>query len=242
MNCKDLLSRLDDYLDARLDRDTAVAVESHLAGCASCSAHARVERLLRERLQALPAPAPPKGYSRRVLAGASAMRRVVRKPRRAAPAYRLAAASVLLVVVAGWMLFETGVLQGGIAREPVVTVHGGQIQRIKLVFNSPGELSGVTLRVGLPDGVELVEYPGVRELTWQADLKPGANLLALPVIVRGDGGTVVASVSFGAEQKQFSVTVHASGHTGASLGPGAAGAELLAYCPVAARRDIIAHA
>jgi len=238
MNCKDLLSRLDDYLDARLDRDTAVAVESHLSGCANCSAHARVERLLRERLQALPSPQPPKGYSRRVLAGASAMRRVIRRPQPAAAMYRWAAASLLLAGAAGWMLFATGVWRDSGGAEPVVTVQGGQVQRIKLVFNSPGELTGVTLHVGLPTGVDLAEYPGVRELTWQADLKPGANLLALPVIVRGEGGTVVASVSFGTEQRRFAVTVQAAGHTGASL---LRRAGALAYCPAAVGQDIITH-
>src|SRR5581483_8954131 len=158
MNCKDLLTRLDDYLDSRLDLHTASEVESHLAHCASCSAHDRVERLLRERLQALPVPAPPKGYTRRVLAGADTMRRAVRRPRRPAMGYRLAAASVLLLaLVAGWMVLESGAWRGG-GKEPVVTVHGGQVQRVQLVFNSPSQLSGVTLHVALPPGVELAEY------------------------------------------------------------------------------------
>ncbi len=238
MNCKDLLTQLDDYLDSRLDQDAAGEVESHLAGCANCSAHARVERLLRERLQALPAPVPPKGYSRRVLVGADTMRRAVARPQRPAMGYRLAAASVLIAVVAGWMVFAVGGWRAVAEKEPVVTVHGGQVQRVQLVFNSPGQLSGVTLHVALPPGVELAEYPGVRELTWQADLKPGANLLALPVIVRGDGGTVVASVSVGTEQKEFSVTVQAAGHSGASV----PASRKLAYCPAAAGQDIIIHA
>lgn len=240
MNCKDLLSQLDDYLDSRLDRHAAVEVENHLAICASCSAHARVERLLRERLQALPAPPPPRGYSRRMLSAAYASRPVERK-RRMAVVYLLAAASLLVAVGAGWMVSGTGTWWSGAQQGPVVTVNGGEIQRVQLVFNSPGALSGVTMHVGLPAGVELAEYPGVRELTWQVDLKPGANLLALPVIVRGDGGTVMASVSFGAELKQFSVVVHAANHAGASLRRGL-DPELFAYCPAAAGQDIIAYA
>jgi hypothetical protein len=213
MNCRETRCRLDDYLDARLDAAMVRAVEAHLSVCSECSAHLKTEQLLRERLQQLPAPPPPKAFTRRVLAATQVSRRAAapQRPR----GLRLAAAAAVLAVVAGgaWLT-----LQGGAwAPQQVVTMQGGSVQRLKLVFNSPGALSGVTLHVGLPEGVELAQYPGVRELTWQADLKPGANLLALPVIVRGDGGTVLASVSFGAERKQFTVQVLAGTRDGASL-------------------------
>lgn len=213
MNCWETRLRLDDYLDARLDAAAAQAVEAHLARCDDCGAHLRVERLLRERLRELPAPPPRKAFSQRMLAATRAARRAAEpRPRRLLP---LAAAAALLVLLAGAALLA--LRPGGPGPEQVVTVRGGAVQRLQLVFNSPDALSGVTLHVGLPEGVELAQYPGVRELTWQADLKPGPNLLALPVIVRGGGGTVLASVSFGAERKQFSVQVQAGPRDGAAL-------------------------
>lgn len=213
MNCWETRLRLDDYLDARLDGAAARAVEAHLAGCPDCSDHLRVERLLRERLRELPVPPPSGHFARRVLAGARAYRRPAPPPRRG---YRLLAAAAALAVVAGGALLALRPYPA--MPEQVVRVAGGSVQPLRLVFNSPASLSGVTLRVDLPAGVELAQYPGVRELTWQADLKPGANLLALPVIVRGSGGTVLASVSLGAERRQFTVQVQAGAHDGASLG------------------------
>jgi anti-sigma factor RsiW len=209
MNCWETRLRLDDYLDTRLDHASMRAVEAHLAECANCSAHLRVERLLRERLRELPAPPPSEYLGVRLLATVRA-RRPAGRPR---PVYRVLAAAALLSVIAGGVLLDLRP-----SRPAVVTVAGGSVQRLQLVFNSPGALSGVTLHVGLPEGVELAQYPGVRELTWQADLKPGPNLLALPVIVRGGGGTVLASVSLGEERRQFTVEVQAGPHDGASRG------------------------
>jgi anti-sigma factor RsiW len=210
MNCWETRLRLDDYLDARLDAPTMQAVEAHLAACGNCSDHLRVERLLRERLRDLPVPPPSGHFARRVLAAARPQR-----PAAPRPVYRLLAAAALLAVVAGGALLALRPELGG--AEPVVTVAGGSVQRLRLVFNSPGALSGVTMHVDLPEGVELVQYPGVHELTWEADLKPGANLLALPVIVRGGGGTVLASVSLGGEKRQFTVQLQAGPHDGAAL-------------------------
>lgn len=210
MNCNELRQRLDDYLDASLEAGAVRDVEAHLSTCPSCSEHVRVERLLRERLHELPAPPPPRGFSRRVLGAARGARPA---PVQVPPA-RLAwalAASILVTVVAGAVVYDLRHQPG----QAVVRVQSGAVQRVQLVFNSPSALSGVTMHVGLPDGVELAEYPGVRELTWQADLKAGPNLLALPVIVRGAGGTVLASVTFGGESKRFSVQVEAAGHNGA---------------------------
>lgn len=236
MNCKELRSRLDDYLDSRLDSAASRDVEAHLAACPGCSAQVRVERLLRVRLQELPAPPPPKGFARRVLSAANASRPRLERAR-PLPLYAAAAAALAFAFVAGGWFFARQSASG----QQVVTVQGGSVQRVQLVFNSPSALTGVTLHVGLPQGVELAQYPGVHELTWQADLKAGPNLLALPVIVRGSGGTVLASVSFGTERKQFSVQVQAVSHDGASLHepPGLAMGD---HCPVAPAQDIIAHA
>lgn len=235
MNCKELRHRLNDYLDASLDAGSIRDVEAHLASCPSCSDHLRVERLLRERLHELPVPPPPRGFSERVLAAARAARPVPAPAPRPVRLYWAMAASILVSLVTGVLVYDLRHESG----QAVVRVQGGAVQRVQLVFNSPSALSGVTMHVGLPDGVELAEYPGVHELTWQADLKAGPNLLALPVIVKGAGGTVLASVTIGGESKQFSVEVEAAAHSGALREDPPTLAEI-SYPAIL--RDIIVHA
>jgi hypothetical protein len=56
--------------------------------------------------------------------------------------------------------------------------------------------------------VELVGYSGRRELTWQADLREGGNLLQLPLVVRGTaGGEIRARVSHGESSRTFRVRI-----------------------------------
>jgi anti-sigma factor RsiW len=238
MNCQDLQRHLDDYLDARLDAERVAQVERHLSICDVCSERLRVERLLRDRLRALPVPPPREGFAQRAF-GAMQPRPGPQRPRYAA--YAMAASLLAAVGVLAWLLPEGLLPVAGAPAAQVVLVHGDQVQPVQLVFNSPGALVGVTMHVGLPDGVELAQYPGVRELTWQADLKPGANVLALPVMVHGGGGIVTASVSYGAERRQFSVMVRTSGKSGAIESSGAA-AGMIAHCRFAAPQEIIGHA
>lgn len=236
MNCQDLQRHLDDYLDGELDAERVAQVERHLAICAVCAERLRVEQLLRERLRTLPAPPPDGGFAGRLLGGIH-----TRGNPRPAPRYALyagAAALLLVMGLAAWLARWDGVV--GVAT-PVVLVHADQVQPVQLVFNSPSALAGVTMHVGLPQGVELAEYPGVRELTWQADLKPGANVLALPVMVHGEGGVVTASVTYGSERRHFSVMVQASGKSGA-LDSSGLPVRQIALCRSATAREIIGHA
>jgi hypothetical protein len=84
------------------------------------------------------------------------------------------------------------------------------VQPVRLVFNSPAALKQVTLRVALPEGVEIAGFPGERELSWQTDLKEGSNVLELPVLAHGAGGILVAAVSDGADRREFAVELRVS--------------------------------
>lgn len=218
MNCTQVQRLFDESPDA--GGGLSADVRDHLASCAACRGQLRAAALLRERLRRLPAPLPPEGFAGRVLSGAHRAQRMSRR-RRAVP-YALAA-SLALALGIGWLLRAGVRPPSSPASSQVVTVQGGQVQPVRLVFNSPSSLSGVTLRVGLPEGVELAEYPGMHELSWQADLKSGANLLVLPVVVHGRGGLLTASVSYGAERRQFSVLVQSASPASRAAPPPGAG-------------------
>jgi hypothetical protein len=89
-----------------------------------------------------------------------------------------------------------------------------RVQPVRLVFRSPAALSGVTIVLALPEGVELSGFPGRRELSWRTDLQRGTNLLELPVRVSGPGGVLTARLNLGEDSRAFSVRVQ--GQTGAA--------------------------
>jgi hypothetical protein len=178
------------------------------------------ERELLRRLRELPVPPPSPGFAARVLhtAAAPAWR----------PALGMALAATLVIAVAGGVwLAERGAAPVTPTEPRLVLLAAGEVQPVSLVFRSPRALSGVTIHVQLPDGVELAGHPARTELSWQADLQVGANRLDLPVVVRrGDGGVVTTSLSYGQDRRHITVLVRAR-EPSAPNGGGSAAADRL---------------
>lgn len=205
MDCRSFAAQLDDLLDARLDAGRVGALEAHAAGCAACGLRLKAGRLLLGRLRVLPVPPPPVDFAERALARAAA------PAARPAPVlgYALAASLALGVGLAAWFMAPP---EDAGAPVDVVLLAPGEAQPVRMVFRSPRALSGVTVHLRLPEGVELAGYAGRSELRWQADLQSGANLLELPVLVQpGADGILTASLSYGQDRREFSVQVQARG-------------------------------
>ena len=160
------------------------------------------ENTLRHKLHALPVPRQSAGFAERMLAIARSVDTPPWRPTR--PVYALAA-SVALAVGLGIGTWFTRPVETPL---PVALLTSGQEQQVRLTFTSPQAMSGVTVHLQLPDGVELVGYSGRRELRWQIDLQAGANALDLPMILRrGQGGVLRTTLSHGQDRRQFSVLV-----------------------------------
>ena len=157
---------------------------------------------LQQRLRALPVPPPSADYVPRVLA---AVRRA--RVRAYAPALGAAlAASLALGIGIAVQLDRKPEAQPAPAH--TVTLAAGTMSPVRLRFRSPRALDGVTIRLQLPQGVELAGHPGRSELTWQTNLQAGANLLELPMISQGgEGGLLTASLGHGQDRRQFAVLV-----------------------------------
>jgi hypothetical protein len=79
-------------------------------------------------------------------------------------------------------------------------------ETVRMVFNSAKPLRAATMRLSLPENVEVLGYAGQRELTWQTDLREGQNLLQLPLIARGAvKDDLLARLSHGSSTKTFRV-------------------------------------
>lgn len=200
MDCLTTRNYRDDYLDGRLEPSLRQAVNAHLEQCEQCAQAFREDAELLTALRDLPVPPPTGDLVERSLARAD---RRGRKRQRLWQAGGLAVAASLLVAITAGL-----VIQGPLNRTEsprVVAVQPGQDQPVNLVFNSRRRLEGVTLRLEVPEGVEIAGHPGKRRLNWQTTLEPGRNLLRVPVIVNDGGGVLRAGIRYGGEQRRLEV-------------------------------------
>ena len=208
MDCRLFAQQVDDWLDGRLNAADGQSMQLHLQGCARCRRGYHDAEQLRAELRVLPAPALRPGFAERALATAAA---APRGGRQAMLGMALAASVVLGLGVAA-ILFA-------VRPEPVHTVvlTVQQPESVRLMFDAAKPLAGATLSLTLPENVEIVGYGDRRELTWKTDLREGANLLQLPLIVNGPaGGELVAHLSLGSSSKTFRLKIEVRGADGAS--------------------------
>lgn len=205
MNCAAIELELDDYFDGRLDAASRQAIGAHLQQCAACrERHAQSQNLL-AALRTLPAPQVPAGLLERVLARFA---RVPAPAPRAWPQWAIGpalAATLALGVALGVFYVRES------AAPPVVATVALQLERpetVRLRVRTPHDLQATTITLTLPENVELVGYAGRRTLTWQADLRQGANLLQLPLVAHGTPrGELVAQLSQGQASKAVRVKI-----------------------------------
>jgi anti-sigma factor RsiW len=206
MDCRCFALQVDDWLDGRLNVAERQSMQSHVENCPGCSRGYADARELRAQMRALAAPALRAEFAERALLKAGAARR----GRWALPPMALAASLVLGVGVAA-ILFA-------LRPEPVHTVilTVQQPESVRLMFNADKPLSGATLSLTLPENVEIVGYGERRELTWQADLGAGGNVLRLPLIAHGPaGGELVARLTLGASSRTFRLKIKIRNAAGA---------------------------
>jgi hypothetical protein len=197
MECKDLRSQLDDYLDGKLDERP---LKEHLGACAECRRVVQHAQAVQEGLRKLSPPEIHPAFVDRAILRATHPKAVGAHPeRRAMVAMALAASLVLgLALGAFFTLREAPVQTVALAVEKAETV--------RMVFNSAKPLRAATMRLSLPENVEVLGYAGQRELTWQTDLREGQNLLQLPLIAHGAvKDDLLARLSHGASTKTFRV-------------------------------------
>lgn len=120
----------------------------------------------------------------------------------------IAAALVVGVFIGGELSAPTSESQPVVVQESVSTVEAisatPKQQTVKLAFNSHEAVENVTLTLELPPNMELTPFPGRHRVSWKVDLKPGDNLLALPLNVLFPGaGTLVAHLDDGNKRKTF---------------------------------------
>lgn len=203
MNCQQFEHCLDDYLDGVLDTAAREALERHLAECSACRGALSRARDLQAALKAVSVPAMRAGFAQQAIKRA-VKRDEHRRGFAAGFATAMVAGVAMLVAVGG---FLPNLMQ---SNQPFteIAIAVDQPHTVNLVFDSAHAMDSATLSIVLPDHVEVVGFPGQRELIWQTSLQQGKNILPLPLkgLARSDG-ELLASIEQQGRKKALRVHI-----------------------------------
>ena len=206
-------AQLDAWLDGDLDDEAARTLERHLQECASCREVTERARRVLAGLRSLPIDAPTESFFERALTSAAEPRPAARRsPRIVAVGFLGAfATTILTVILTGLNVRAPG--PRPYAEGPSVALTLGEAKTVNLVFTAKSPLQDVAMSVELPAGIELAGHGAAREVDWRTRLSAGNNLLPLSLVAaNGRGGSLVARLKHGQDEKVFVVNVRVEGN------------------------------
>jgi len=186
MICEDTLMQLDEFCRDQLSAEATLALQTHVDQCSLCHTVVVEHREYLQRMVKFEAPTPATGTNARLLRQAReiAESRQVRAGRQSSFMQGFAAASVMAMALFGSFL----VLQddGEQNLDPMLAewIQPWEAQEVTVVINVPVDLPGAQLALQMPAELRLQGYNELDRLSWQVDLKKGANTLTLPITVQ----------------------------------------------------------
>lgn len=195
MDCTELSSLLEPFVDKRLTSVQQAAVKKHLGECDSCASALYAVEALHAR-RSVVAPTPRTEFFAEVLQlatqdGAVAHQRTGNRFWIGAGLGGALAAGITFALLS----FNSVLQPPPEPSMPQLTIALNETRDVKFAIDSPTELSGAQIRVVLTGTVALVGFEGQSELRWATDLDRGINRLSLPVTMVGsDGGQVMVEV------------------------------------------------
>ncbi len=212
MNCTDFNKLFDDYVDhnqdGSLSQEQLASAKTHLASCSVCNASVLSHDEMLTSLRQMPIAGPAEGYEERILHAAK-QRNTGQHQRRSfiAGFGSAAAAALALWLVVGGIPKEVS-KPTQVASIPEVTMALSQPQHVKVAFRAVKAIQGAKITIQVPENVALVGYPGKRELSWEANLVEGENLLRLPVMAtHAMQGQLVARIEHGNRVKTLRINL-----------------------------------
>jgi hypothetical protein len=206
MRCTNIVNQIDDYLDGTMSLGKQKAVEAHIHQCRSCQQLLDDSKAIRQALRDLPVELASPDFEEKVFTAAFYNNKDnhKRKDGRFVAGFATAiAASITL-----WFASTIYTTRFDADSPQVVNLALNQSRTVKLVFDSPKDLTEVTLSLELPANIELEGFIGKKQLVWQTNLTRGQNVLALPLIAIDSGqGELVAKLNYSDKVKQFHVVL-----------------------------------
>ena len=136
MNCSDVISRVDEFLDDQLNPPDLTAVRTHLAECAACSEEIEAVRDLRNRASQLPRFVDPPRDLWPQIATRISQEKIVRH--RFGRQFLMAAAAVVLLVGSVVTAYLVGKNQANLIASPPTAVETGPSQILLASFQGLG--------------------------------------------------------------------------------------------------------
>ena len=211
MKCTDIQKYSDDYLDDAMSLGEQKAVESHIEQCAVCQQVLEEYQDVRQALRSLPVEDASPDFEANVFAEVRSQYGA-HNGRHSNNRFVAGFATAMVASLALWFTSTVYLPQLDETTprgEPrIINLAMNQARTVKLLFDAPSDLAEVTLKLELPENIELEGYAGQKQLVWQTKLNKGQNILALPVIAIGNGqGELLAQLSYGDKTQQFRIVV-----------------------------------
>lgn len=210
MNCTQSQKMLDDYIDGSLSIIQYSTLHSHLNKCDTCRTTFSQAKNLSVSLKDMPVPPAKLGYEQRVL-GFLETQETRNAPQN--PWFVAGFGSAIAATLAIWLNITS--VPVAVPGTDTVTDNLNSIdlvvaktRKVDLVFNLPEQLHNATLKIVLPEKIEIAGYNGKRELQWKTSLTKGANRLALPLIARQpNNGFLIAQLTKDGKTRTFRVQI-----------------------------------
>jgi len=203
MNCTDIHTHLDDYLDLALPELASRRFNDHVSNCQACQSTLQQAQKLQSELHNLPVEHLDGNFEQRILNNVHAHEKQTDKKFMAGFTSAIAASLAIWFAVS---LFQPDPADSGTAS---INIALNTARTVTLKFDAPEALQQVSMSIALPDHVELSDYPGRKTLSWTTRFNKGSNILSLPVkaIAKGNG-ELIAHIKYGDKTKHFSITLN----------------------------------
>ena len=183
MDCRETNDLLQDFIDDALSPTETELVAAHLGTCSACAGKHQDALDVIDVLKHVEVAPATVDFASRAIAGTSRanQRPFIRVPGRIAAGIAASLAMLTLIFV----FSESKITD----QDNAVVLLGDEIKVIKVAIDSAHAIDDVRMTIDISGNLEISGYADQRKISWNADLKQGTNVIALPIsaLARGDG-------------------------------------------------------
>ena len=204
MNCTDINTQLNDYLDDQLTPELKLAFDQHLSTCSSCRKLVNDSLDLNSKLANIDdIPGPRSNFEERVFTKVRQQYPVERgTPTRFIAGFSTAVAASLAI----WLTSTVLITDPAIESHNMISISVNEIKTIKLMIDAQSAFENVDLSINVPEHMQIDGYPGYQQLSWKTNLQKGSNILELPLMAVEHGkGELIAQIKYGDKTQTFRV-------------------------------------
>lgn len=198
MSCDKIQSLLNDYVDGELPVLHVEVVKKHCDTCEACSARLEGLRAQKLTLKSLPVVPASEGFEKRVIKDA------IKEASSHASSQHNGLLKLAAVAMISALVLWVGLINqpSGVDESQILVDVGNEVRTIKVAIDADKAIEAVSLRVDLSDNLELAGFGSKRQITWNANLHKGVNVISLPIIGIAQGkGDITTRINLNGKEK-----------------------------------------